>query len=123
MRSFRTRVGTGILSASVLASTLLVGLPAGTATAGQPQNSVIRWNTEATDALIVTGLQGPTVAILHLAMVHAAMYDAVNSITRSHQPFLAFVLAKAWYSKQAAAATAAHDVLVEHRAGAGRRAG
>ena len=112
MRSFRTRMGTAFLSASVLASSLLVGLSAGTATAGQPPNAVIRWNTEATDALIVTGLQGPTVAILHLAMVHAAMYDAVNSITRSHQPFLGFVPARGWYSKQAAAATAAHDVLV-----------
>ena len=112
MRSFRSRMSAAVLSASVLASTVLIGSTAGTATAGQPQNAAIRWNTEATDALIVTGLQSPPVSIMHLAMVHGAMYDAVNSIDRTHQPYLGFIQAKAWYSKPAAAATAAHDVLV-----------
>ena len=112
MRSFRSRMSAAVLSASVLASTVLIGSTAGTATAGQPQNAAIRWNTEATDALIVTGLQSPPVSIMHLAMVHGAMYDAVNSIDRTHQPYLGFIQAKAWYSKPAAAATAAHAVLV-----------
>lgn len=47
-----------------------------------------------------------------LAMTHAAMFDAVNAITRSHTPFMIQPNAPAGSSVDAAAATAAHDVLV-----------
>jgi hypothetical protein len=52
------------------------------------------------------------VAVLHLAMVHGAVYDAVNSIDRRYEPYLVSVRARPWFSKDAAAATAAYRVLV-----------
>ena len=50
-----------------------------------------------------------------MAMVAGAMYDAVNAIDRSHEAYLldvAAVGAQPWASQDAAAATAAHHVLV-----------
>jgi hypothetical protein len=50
-----------------------------------------------------------------MAMVAGAMYDAVNAIDRGHQPYLLgvdAVGAPRWASQDAAAATAAHHVLV-----------
>ena len=57
--------------------------------------------------------QGPTVAILHLAMVQGAVYDAVNMIDGGHEPYLDDLpAAPSSASKSAAVATAAHHVLV-----------
>ena len=58
------------------------------------------------------GGQGPTVSVLHLAMVHGAVYDAVNAIEGRHDPYLGAPHARRWYSKDSAAATAAYRVLV-----------
>jgi hypothetical protein len=44
-------------------------------------------------------------------MVHGAVFDAVNSIDRGYEPYLIRVPARSWYSKDAAAATAAYRVL------------
>jgi hypothetical protein len=44
-------------------------------------------------------------------MVHGAVYDAVNSIDERYEPYLVEVRARDWYSKDAAAATAAFKVL------------
>ena len=48
-----------------------------------------------------------------MAMVHGAIYDAVNGIDRSHRPYLVLPGAQPWDSMDAAAATAAYRVLVE----------
>ena len=50
-----------------------------------------------------------------MAMVEGAVYDAVNAIDGGHQPYLVdpqSIGAQPWFSQDAAAATAAHDVLV-----------
>ena len=50
-----------------------------------------------------------------MAMVQGAVYDAVNAIDRGHEPYLLnlrAVGAQPWASQDAAAATAAHRVLV-----------
>ena len=50
-----------------------------------------------------------------MAMVEGAVYDAVNAIDGGYSPYLIdphAVGAQPWFSKDAAAATAAHDVLV-----------
>ena len=50
-----------------------------------------------------------------MAMVEGAVYDAVNAIDRGHEPYLVDpgqLGAQPWFSQDAAAATAAHDVLV-----------
>src|SRR5947208_16247938 len=44
--------------------------------------------------------------------MHAAIYDAVNAIERTHKPYLVRLSASHFASQEAAAATAAHEVLV-----------
>ena len=51
-------------------------------------------------------------AIPTFAMVHAAIFDAVNAIDHRYKPYLAAPPAKSWYSQDAAVAAAAHRVLV-----------
>ena len=47
-----------------------------------------------------------------MAMVHGAVFDAVNSVERDYDPYLVKVGTPRWASADAAAAVAAHDVLV-----------
>jgi hypothetical protein len=77
-------------------------------------DAVIDWNQHAMDALTAPppgAAQAPPVAALHMAMVHGAVYDAVNAIDRHYQPYLVAPRARRWHSKDAAAATAAYRVL------------
>ncbi len=53
----------------------------------------------------------PPRARLEMAMVQGAVYDAVNAIARTNQPYLVAPRARRWYSKDAAAATAAYRVV------------
>ena len=48
-----------------------------------------------------------------MAMVHLAMFDAVNAIDRRYEPYLAAPRAQRWFSQDAAAVTAAYRVLVD----------
>jgi hypothetical protein len=81
--------------------------------ATEPADVVIEWNANAQAAIIATAGQGPTVATLHFAMVQGAVYDAVNAIEGGFKPYLgAPSMADAGDSSPAAAATAAHGVLV-----------
>jgi hypothetical protein len=82
-----------------------------TASAPARADAVTDWNVHATNALVVTGLQTPPVWTLNLALVHGAVYDAVNSIDGRYEPYLVRVRARRWYSRDAAAATAAYRVL------------
>jgi hypothetical protein len=86
---------------------------------------VLKWNENAilviggpnpppvTEPPTPPGLgQGPPLSPLHLAMVHGAIYDAVNAIDGGHEPYLDDLSAPPTASKAAAVAQAAHDVLV-----------
>ena len=83
-------------------------------------SSVRDWNLHALNALVKPADapepgagQTPPVTLLHLAMVHGAIYDAVNAIEGGYQPFLPDLQpASPSASVDAAVATAAHDVLV-----------
>jgi len=55
--------------------------------------------------------QGPPLSALNLAMVHGAIYDAVNAIDGGHQPYIAGLTAPSNVSMAAAVAQAAADVL------------
>jgi hypothetical protein len=72
---------------------------------------VSEWNLNATTALLAAGPTAHAVS-LSFAMVHGAIYDAVNGIERSHQPYLVMPQAHPGDSKEAAVATAAYRVLV-----------
>jgi len=76
-------------------------------------DTVTDWNLNATNALIGTAAQPPQVSVPHLAMVHGAVYDAVNAIDGGHEGYLLSArVATPSDSKDAAAATAAYRVLV-----------
>jgi hypothetical protein len=75
-------------------------------------DAVTEWNLNASNALLVAAGQPPQVSVPHLAMVHGAVYDAVNAIDGGHEPYLlAAHSARRSDSKRAAAATAAYRVL------------
>jgi PAP2 superfamily len=77
-------------------------------------DTVSDWNLNATNALIVAAGQPPQVSVPHLAMVHGAVYDAVNAIDGGHEGYLlSSRLARPSDSKDAAAATAAYRLLVQ----------
>jgi len=48
-----------------------------------------------------------------MAMVHVAMFEAVNAIAGKYTPYTSAIAAKPGSSQDAAAASAAHDVLME----------
>jgi hypothetical protein len=72
---------------------------------------VLRWN-ETTLEAIRAARTPPPQAARHLAMVHAAVYDAVNAVERTHQPYRVEAKAPPGTSATAAAAVAAHRVLL-----------
>jgi hypothetical protein len=74
---------------------------------------VLDWNDHAAQAIVPVGGQVPPRALIRLAMVHLAIYDAVNAIEGA--PFDGYAgipTVDRPASAQAAAATAAHHVLV-----------
>lgn len=76
-------------------------------------DTVTEWNLNATSAIFVTAGQPPQLSVPHLAMVHGAVYDAVNAIDGGHEGYLiSSRLATPSDSKEAAAATAAYRVLL-----------
>jgi hypothetical protein len=89
-----------------LMGTLLVGLSA-TASA----DVITDWNERAV-AAGYTAKQGPPVHGAILAMVHVAMFEAVNSIEPRYRPYRARLPAEPGASPDAAAAAAAHYLLV-----------
>ena len=104
MNSHRARV-IGVVSAA--AALLALATPA-----RARADAVTDWNLNATNALIVTAGQAPPVSVLHLAMVHGAVYDAVNAIDGGYEPYLVSPTATSRDSTDAAVATAAYRVLV-----------
>lgn len=72
---------------------------------------VTDWNQIALDSVQATGTAPPRAA-RNLAMVHGAVYDAVNAITGTHAGFFGNFGSMAGASQEAAAVCAAHDVLV-----------
>jgi hypothetical protein len=73
---------------------------------------VIQWNQVLQLALSVPGAQPPTVSGLRsFAMMHVAIFDAVNAIDRSYKTYFARVKTCRGASTKAAAAQAAHDIL------------
>jgi len=70
---------------------------------------VTDWNIVAFDTIAVT--PNYPLQTRNLAMVHAAVYDAVNSIERRYPAYKFIVPALPGASRTAAAAQAAHDVL------------
>jgi hypothetical protein len=72
---------------------------------------VTDWNNAALNA-IRAGSKAPPIASRSLAILHAAIYDAVNGIDRTHEYYLVPSAVPASASREAAASAAAHEALV-----------
>ncbi len=75
-------------------------------------DEVLQWN-EATLNAIRADRTAPPIAARDLATVHVAIYDAVNAIAPTHEPYHAHPQARPDASQPAAATAAAHRVLAE----------
>jgi hypothetical protein len=74
------------------------------------QDPIAAWN-QISETAVKTAGHPPPVAALDFAIVHLAIYDAVESIDRRYEPYYRLVPG-ATGSLSAAAAKAGHDVLV-----------
>ncbi len=108
-------MGSVRIKALVVATALLVATPVALPVAAQDADDsaqvVLDWNMNIL-AATATGETPPPVTATHVAMAHGAIYDAVVSIAGKYQPYLGKLDADPTASKVAAAATAAHDVLL-----------
>lgn len=87
-----------------VASVIVVG--------GVRADAVSDWNSIANSVFLNAARPGGA-AIIDMAYVHIAIYDAVTAIDRRHRPFAVRPSrAVSWASKEAATAAAAHGVLV-----------
>jgi hypothetical protein len=75
-----------------------------------PADVIVDWNNVMLDT-IRTNSMSPLPAARVLAAMNTGMYDAVNSIARTHNPYHVNTIADPTTSRQAAAAQAAHRVL------------
>ncbi len=82
-----------------------------TAMAAQTSDAVINWNATATSTLVIAGEPSP-IQFRALALVHAAIFDAVNTIDRRFTPFAIDTRVPEGVSMEAAVAAAAHGVLL-----------
>lgn len=99
-----------LLSAVALA---LLVCPARSAEGQTTTDVVIEWNRVLQVGASTPGALPPTTFFTRpYAMVHVAIFDAINSIERRYQPYYVRVNAAEGASPDAAAAQAAHDVLV-----------
>ncbi len=76
------------------------------------EDVILQWNRVLAQTLQIPGVQPPTILpVRSFAMMHLAMFDAVNSVDRTYTPYLTDVRRFFLASPEAAAAKAAHDVL------------
>lgn len=97
--------GAGLVALTVAATPLL-----SSAAAAAPDD-ISRWNAIA-NAATAADQMDPLTESRIFAMLHLAVHDAVNAIVRRYQPFAFTDAPRSGASVEAAAATAAHDVLV-----------
>jgi len=96
---------------SIFTAVLLVGLAAFSWAHPAQADVVTDWNQTAINAVVVSGAASGAVQARTMAIVHAAIYDAVNAIDRRHTVYAVDVKAPPGASREAAVATAAYGVL------------
>jgi hypothetical protein len=109
MRASLTDTMRRSVPAAMIAAWVLTGAPAAAA------NVITDWDEKAVAVVLPPGpvavAQQVYTAQRMMGMVHAAMFDAVNSIERRYRPYLVQLPADPATSKEAAAAAAAATVL------------
>ena len=107
----RTRARRALLAGLVLLSAFAIAAPA-------RADIVTDWNAIAAAALESPGTAVPpgagqgAISGVHLAMVHGAVYDAVNAIAGGHEPYVSSPSAEPGFSQEAAVAAAARHMLL-----------
>src|SRR5216684_8755285 len=103
-----------LVTALVLSSSLANGTSSNAANGASSSGAiVIEWNKELLHIVQTPGAQPATVhPTRSYAILHAAIYDAVVSITRDASAYLYSVTAPSGARADAAAAQAGHDTLV-----------
>src|SRR6476659_10288022 len=106
-RNHKSRAGLPVVAASRLGAALLVliGFPAAVRA-----DVVTDWNTIAVSTVAADRVANRQSR--DMAMVHAAVFDAMNAIRPYYTPAMVSITAKGYASREAAAAQAAHDVLL-----------
>ena len=103
-----------LLAGTTIAALAAANLAPVMAETTKPVSQVVQWNRTL---LVIVRTPGAQPATIHptrsFAIMHAAIYDAVNSIEGTHQPYLVRLGASHFASQEAAAAAAAHEVLVK----------
>ena len=102
------------LAGATVAALAAANLAPAMAQATKPVSQVVQWNRTL---LLIVRTPGAQPATIHptrsFAIMHAAIYDSVNAIDGTHQPYLVRLGASHFASQEAAAAAAAHEVLVK----------
>ena len=100
-----------LIAGSAVALLAAANLAPATAQATKPVSHVVQWNRTL---LVIVRTPGAQPATIHptrsFAIMHAAIYDAVNAIDGTHKPYSVRLGASHFASQEAAAA--AHEVLV-----------
>src|SRR5437660_8393803 len=91
-----------------------LSVASGAESAATSIDAVVQWNKTLLTIVRTPGAQPGTVhPTRSFAIMHAAIYDAVNAIDGTHEPYLVRLSASHFASQEAAAAAAAHEVLVK----------
>lgn len=106
--------GTALLATAALVASPLAQAQAPDAPADGGVATIIAWNDIALGAAVGTAKQSPPHAFATMALVQAAVYDAVVAIEGGYQPYLAGLDATPGGSVDAAVAAAAHGVLAHY---------
>jgi hypothetical protein len=106
-RNLESQAGLQVVAASRLGVALLalIGF-----SATVRADVVTDWNTIAVSTVSADRVNNRQSR--DMAMVHAAMFDAMNAIRPSYTPAMVSIRARGYASREAAAAQAAHDVLL-----------
>src|SRR5665213_148509 len=91
---------------------LLASAAAAPANSTESSGAILHWNETALQA-IKEDRTVPPIAARNLALLHGAIYDAVNAIDRTHTVFHVEATAPLGASMEAAASGAAHRVLTQ----------
>src|ERR1700751_4304545 len=110
----RSKMKTLFLAGATVAALAAANLAPSMAQATKPVSKEVQLNHTL---LVIVRTPGAQPATIHptrsFAIMHAAIYDAVNAIDGTHQPYLVRLGASHFASQEAAAAAAAHEVLVK----------
>src|SRR5260370_32659007 len=110
----RSRMKPLLLAGTTIAALADANLAPVMAETTKPVSTVVQCNQTR---LWIVRTPGAQLATIHptrsFAIMHAAIYDAVNAIEGTHKPYLVRLGASHFASQEAAAATAAHEVLVK----------